>query len=218
MSSAHFWLEKYHIDGLRVDAVASMLYLDYGRKHGEWIPNAYGGKENLDAIEFLKQLNIAVGRDFPDTRSIAEESTSWPSVSRPVFTGGLGFSMKWNMGWMHDTLDYFQHDPSPPPLPPQQPHLLALVRVQRELRLPLSHDEVVYGQEGARREDARAMRGSSSPTCGSSSATCGRIPGRSSSSWGGRSRSGANGTTSASSTGSSRWSPATPACSAGSRT
>ena len=105
LSSALFWLEKYHLDGIRVDAVASMLYLDYGRKHGEWIPNVHGGKEDLEAIEFLKLLNIAVGREFPDTRTIAEESTSWPSVSRPVFAGGLGFSMKWNMGWMHDTLD-----------------------------------------------------------------------------------------------------------------
>jgi 1,4-alpha-glucan branching enzyme len=106
ISSALFWLEKYHIDGIRVDAVASMLYLDYGRKQGEWIPNVHGGKEDLEAIEFLKQLNIAVGREHPDTRTIAEESTSWPQVSRPVYAGGLGFGMKWNMGWMHDTLGH----------------------------------------------------------------------------------------------------------------
>jgi 1,4-alpha-glucan branching enzyme len=144
MSSAHFWLEKYHVDGLRVDAVASMLYLDYGRKGGEWIPNAYGGKENLDAIEFLKQLNVAVGRDFPDARTIAEESTSWPMVSRPVHAGGLGFSMKWNMGWMHDTLDYFQHDPIH-----RRYHHNALTfslwyAFSENFVLPLSHDEVVY--------------------------------------------------------------------------
>ena len=146
ISSALFWLDKYHIDGLRVDAVASMLYLDYGRKHGEWVPNVHGGKEDLEAIEFIRQLNIAVGREFPDTRSIAEESTSWPSVSRPVFAGGLGFSMKWNMGWMHDTLDFFAHDPIH-----RRYHHNALTfslwyAFSENFCLPLSHDEVVYGK------------------------------------------------------------------------
>ena len=146
-SSAHFWLEKYHVDELRVDAVASMLYLDYARKHGEWVPNAFGGKENLDAIEFIKQTNVAIGRDFPDTRAIAEESTSWPMVSKPVFSGGLGFSMKWNMGWMHDTLDYFRHDPVH-----RRYHHNALTfslwyAFSENFVLPLSHDEVVYGKK-----------------------------------------------------------------------
>jgi 1,4-alpha-glucan branching enzyme len=124
-----------------------MLYLDYGRKAGEWIPNVYGGHENLDAIEFLKHLNVTVGRDFPDTRTIAEESTAWPQVSRPVFMGGLGFSMKWNMGWMHDTLDYFSHDPIY-----RRYHHDALTfslwyAFTENFALPLSHDEMVYGKK-----------------------------------------------------------------------
>ena len=147
ISSALFWLEQFHIDGIRVDAVASMLYLDYGRKHGEWIPNVHGGKEDLEAIEFLKQLNIAVGRDFPDTRVIAEESTSWPQVSRPVYAGGLGFAMKWNMGWMHDTLDYMAHDPIHRRYHHNELTFSIWYAFTENFTLPLSHDEVVYGKK-----------------------------------------------------------------------
>jgi 1,4-alpha-glucan branching enzyme len=145
-SSALFWLDKYHIDGIRVDAVASMLYLDYGRKHGEWIPNVYGGKEDLEAIHFLKELNIAVGREYPDARTIAEESTAWPQVSRPVYAGGLGFSMKWNMGWMHDTLAYIAHDPVHRRYHHGSLTFSLWYAFSEQYCLPLSHDEVVYGK------------------------------------------------------------------------
>ena len=146
ISSALFWLDKYHIDGIRVDAVASMLYLDYGRKHGEWVPNVYGGKEDLEAIHFLKELNIAVGREYPDTRTIAEESTAWPQVSRPVYAGGLGFAMKWNMGWMHDTLDYMAHDPVFRRYHHGSLTFSLWYAFSEQYCLPLSHDEVVYGK------------------------------------------------------------------------
>jgi 1,4-alpha-glucan branching enzyme len=145
-SSAHFWLDRYHADALRVDAVASMLYLDYGRKHGEWIPNRHGGRENLDAIEFLRFLNEGVYRDFPDVQTIAEESTAWPQVSRPTYVGGLGFGMKWNMGWMHDTLGYFKRNPIYRKHHHDELTFSLWYAFHENFVLPLSHDEVVHGK------------------------------------------------------------------------
>jgi 1,4-alpha-glucan branching enzyme len=145
-SSALFWLEKYHADGLRVDAVASMLYLDYGRKNGQWIPNKQGGRENLEAIAFLKQLNETVYREKTGIQTIAEESTAWPMVSRPTYAGGLGFGMKWDMGWMHDTLVYISRDPIYRKYHQNDLTFRMIYAFTENYALPLSHDEVVYGK------------------------------------------------------------------------
>ena len=146
ISNALFWLDRYHADGLRVDAVASMLYLDYSRNHGEWETNIYGGNENLEAISFLKEFNEAVYSHFPDTQTIAEESTSFTGVSRPVYTGGLGFGMKWMMGWMHDSIKYFSTDPLYRKYHHNQITFSLIYAFTENFMLPFSHDEVVYGK------------------------------------------------------------------------
>lgn len=146
ISSALFWLDKYHADGLRVDAVASMLYLDYSRKEGEWVPNEFGGRENIEAINFLKEFNEVVYSKHPEVHTVAEESTAWPMVSKPTYLGGLGFGMKWMMGWMHDTLDYFSNDPIHRHYHQGEITFSALYVFTENFMLPLSHDEVVHGK------------------------------------------------------------------------
>ena len=146
ISNALFWLDRYHVDCLRVDAVASMLYLDYGRKHGEWIPNQYGGRENLEASDFMRRLNHVIYENYPDSQTIAEESTDWPMVSRPTHLGGLGFGLKWDMGWMHDTLEYFRHDPVHRRYHQNSLTFRMIYAFHENFVLPLSHDESVYGK------------------------------------------------------------------------
>jgi 1,4-alpha-glucan branching enzyme len=147
VANALYWLDRYHVDGLRVDAVASMLYLDYSRKPGEWLPNRYGGRENLDAIDFLRQLNTAIGRDFPGVMTFAEESTSFPGVTQPAHLGGLGFHFKWNMGWMNDTLRYVEHDPVHRRFHHSLVTFSFVYAWSEKFVLPISHDEVVHGKK-----------------------------------------------------------------------
>ena len=196
LTNALFWLDKYHIDGLRVDAVASMLYLDYSRKPGEWMPNEYGGNENLEAIAFLQRFNELVHASIPGVLTIAEESTAWPMVSRPTYLGGLGFSLKWNMGWMHDTLDYMSKDPIYRSYHHNSLTFSLIYAFSENFVLPFSHDEVVHLQRLAAEQDAgRRLAAVRQP------ARALRLhvahPARSCCSWAASSASGTNGTTKA---------------------
>jgi 1,4-alpha-glucan branching enzyme len=146
LSSALHWLDRYHVDGLRVDAVASMLYLDYSRPEGEWIPNEHGGRENLAAIDFIRQLNSEIYQNHPDVQTFAEESTAWPMVSRPTYLGGLGFGLKWDMGWMHDTLEYITREPIHRKFHHNELSFRMVYAYNENFALPLSHDEVVHGK------------------------------------------------------------------------
>ena len=217
-ANALYWLGELHVDGLRVDAVASMLYLDYSRGPGDWTPNEHGGNEDLGAVAFLQELNTVVHAEHPGVLTIAEESTAWPGVSRPVDAGGLGFTHKWNMGWMHDTLDYWSTDP----LHRHERHnrlTFGLTYAWAEhFVLPLSHDEVVHLKKPLLGKMPGPTTQPGSPTCARCTRGCGPIPASSCSSWAASWPSPTSGPTSAASTGASSSILATPVCSASSAT
>ena len=213
LANALFWLREYHVDGLRVDAVASMLYLDYSRDEGEWVPNEFGGNEDLDAVALPQGAERARARTRARACSpLAEESTAWPGVSRPTYLGGLGFGFKWNMGWMHDTLDYFQRDPVHRAYHHHQLTFALVYAFSENFVLPLSHDEVVHGKGSL----LAKMPGDRWQQLANLRALYGYMwahPARSCCSWAARSRRGRSGRTSARSTGTCSSGPSTRACS-----
>ena len=211
VSNALFWLREYHADGIRVDAVASMLYLDYSREAGEWVPNEHGGREDLEAVAMLKEFNEVTHAREPGIVSAAEESTAWPGVSRPTYLGGLGFGFKWNMGWMHDTLAYFQQDPVYRRWHHHELTFSLVYAFTENFILPLSPRRGRARQGLADQQDAGRPAGSGAPTCARCTPTCGRTPARSCCSWARSSPRRRSGATSARSTGTCSRTPSTPA-------